>query len=174
MACVRRGGGGGADGIAAVWNCWKQISSKVICYSDRAGNIFSQSERTNNQAGKTNGRQQGKWGKEKAREQGKKEWVSERERAMGEWNLRVNQNHLDVADLLLLCLEQSVYIALHMHTCITTHPSWSYAHTHTCARTHTYGSKYVQLLLKKLKILLTYEKSSHVCCNKRTAKWTTS
>lgn len=79
MACVRRGGGGGADGIAAVSNCWKQISSKVICYSDRAGNIFSQSERTNNQAGKTNGRQQGKWGKEKARKQRKKEWVSERE-----------------------------------------------------------------------------------------------
>lgn len=62
--CVE-GGGGGADAIAAVSNCWKQISSKVICYSDRAGNIFSQSERTNNQAGKTKGRQQGSEGRRK-------------------------------------------------------------------------------------------------------------
>lgn len=89
IACVCRGDGGGADGIAAVSNCWKQISSKVICYSDRAGNIFSQSERTNNQAGKTNGRQQGKWGKEKAREQGKKEWVSEREREREQWGSEI-------------------------------------------------------------------------------------
>lgn len=65
---------GGADGIAAGSNCWQQISSKVICYSDRAGSIFSQRERTNNQAGKTEERVQTRErGKEKEREQ----WGSE-------------------------------------------------------------------------------------------------
>ncbi len=46
----------GVGGVAAVSNtvhCWQRISSEVICYSDRAASIFSQRERTNNEAGKT-------------------------------------------------------------------------------------------------------------------------
>lgn len=65
-----------------------------------------------------------------------------------------------------------VFRAVYLH-CMT----HAHSHNHTYLMvicTHTCGSKYVQLLLKKLKILLTYENSSHVCCNKRTAKWTTS
>ncbi len=46
----------GVGGIAVVLNavhCWQQISSEVICYSDRAASIFSRRERTNNEGGKT-------------------------------------------------------------------------------------------------------------------------
>lgn len=63
----------GVGGVAAVSNtvhCWQQISSEVICYSDRAASIFSQRERTNNEAGKTEGDNKGTSG-EIERERGR-------------------------------------------------------------------------------------------------------
>lgn len=48
----------GADGVATVSNTvwfWQQISSEVICYSDRAASIFSRRERTNHEE------EQAKW-----------------------------------------------------------------------------------------------------------------
>lgn len=63
-SCVRvcACGGGGSGGVAAVSSavhCWQQISSEVICYSDRAASIFSPRKRTNNEAGKTEGDNKG-------------------------------------------------------------------------------------------------------------------
>lgn len=77
----------------------------MICYSDRAASIFSQRERTNNEEEQAKVRQQGD---EEEGDSGRK--VRKIKERREELNLRVNQNHLDVADLLLLFLE---------HRCIT-------------------------------------------------------
>lgn len=50
---------GGAAAVSNTVHCWQQISSEVICYSDRTASIFSQRERTNNEAGKTEGDNKG-------------------------------------------------------------------------------------------------------------------
>lgn len=57
--CVLVCGVGGAAAVSNTVYCWQQISSEVICYSDRAASIFSQRERTNNEAGKTEGDNKG-------------------------------------------------------------------------------------------------------------------